>query len=263
MRLFTIFILLFLVSCNSSGNYSAFSSKNISKNYKIGDPYNIKGKRYYPKEDLNYSETGIASWYGPNFHAKQTANGERYNQYAMTAAHRTLPLPTVVKVTNLENGRSVIVRINDRGPFAKNRIIDLSYGAAKKLGMIKQGTAKVKVEKLRQETARYIVKNNIRLPHNSRMSRYITANKPNTIRQNQGRLASYNSNSYSSRKTNSNSALTNSMNSLILGLSKSMPDLKSMSDIYQDTSTKREAFTELIRNSVANSDSLSYKILSK
>ncbi len=92
-----------------------------------------------------YSETGIASWYGSDFHGKPTASGEIYNMYSMTAAHKTLPLGTYVKVTNLENGRSVIVKINDRGPFVKGRIIDLTYTAAKKLDMIHKGTARVRI----------------------------------------------------------------------------------------------------------------------
>ena len=108
--------------------------------------YVIAGKRYYPTsarvgDDLN----GIASWYGPNFHAKLTSNGETYDMYAMTAAHKTLPMNTMVKVVNLENGKSVIVRINDRGPFVTGRIIDLSNVAAHKIDMVKKGTAKVRV----------------------------------------------------------------------------------------------------------------------
>jgi len=93
------------------------------------------------------SETeGIASWYGPNFHGRRTASGEIYNMYDYTAAHKTLPLGTYVRVINLENGKSVVVRINDRGPFVKNRIIDLSYAAAKKIDMIDKGTARVKLQ---------------------------------------------------------------------------------------------------------------------
>ena len=94
--------------------------------YKVGTPYQIKNVWYYPKVEYDYDETGIASWYGPNFHQKLTANGEIFDQNAITAAHRTLPMPSIVRVTNLENGRSLIVRINDRGPFAHGRIIDLS-----------------------------------------------------------------------------------------------------------------------------------------
>ena len=114
--------------------------------YKVGDPYQINGVWYYPAEDYNYDETGIASWYGPNFHGKYTANGEVYDQNDVTAAHRTLPLPSIVRVTNLENGRTLIVRINDRGPYAHNRIIDLSRRSAQLLGVIDNGTARVRVQ---------------------------------------------------------------------------------------------------------------------
>lgn len=95
-----------------------------------------------------YKARGIASWYGTQFHGRRTSNGERYNMFAMTAAHPTLPLPTYAKVTNLENGKSVIVKINDRGPFHKNRLIDLSYVAAAKLGLLKKGIARVEVESI-------------------------------------------------------------------------------------------------------------------
>ena len=90
--------------------------------------------KYTPKEEKNYYEEGVASWYGPNFHGKLTANGEIFNQYDITAAHKTLPLPSIVRVTNLENSREIIVRINDRGPFVGNRIIDLSLKSAQLLG---------------------------------------------------------------------------------------------------------------------------------
>jgi rare lipoprotein A len=96
--------------------------------------------------ESRYVEIGIASWYGPGFHGRRTASGEIYNMYAYTAAHKTLPLGTYVRVINLENGKSVVVRINDRGPFKKGRIIDLSYAAAKKIGMIEKGTARVRLE---------------------------------------------------------------------------------------------------------------------
>ena len=110
------------------------------------------GKWYYPKEDYNYVETGTASWYGKDFHAKYTANGEVYDMNTLTAAHRTLPLPSIVRVTNLENGRSLVLRVNDRGPFAKNRIIDISKRGAQLLGFQAQGTAKVKVEIMAEES---------------------------------------------------------------------------------------------------------------
>lgn len=120
--------------------------------YKVGNPYKVGSVWYYPKEDFSYSETGIASWYGPTFHGKRTANGEIYDQNEMTAAHRTLPMPSLVRVTNLENGRAVVVRINDRGPFTKGRVIDLSERAAQLLGMIGRGTAKVRVDVMARES---------------------------------------------------------------------------------------------------------------
>ena len=114
--------------------------------YKVGKPYQINGVWYYPGENYEYDETGIASWYGPQFHGKLTANGEVYDMNDVTAAHRTLPLPSYVRVTNLSNGRSVVVRVNDRGPFKGNRIIDLSRTAAAKLDMLRDGTAMVEVQ---------------------------------------------------------------------------------------------------------------------
>ncbi len=116
---------------------------------KRGKPYQIEGKWYYPlASGDHYDETGVASWYGKKFHGRKTANGEVYNMYAMTAAHTTLPLPATVLVTNLDNGKQVKVRVNDRGPFVKNRLIDLSYSAAKALGYATQGTARVRVQTL-------------------------------------------------------------------------------------------------------------------
>jgi rare lipoprotein A len=113
--------------------------------YKIGQPYQIDNVWYYPQEQPTYDETGIASWYGPSFYGRPTANGEIYDGDKMTAAHKTLPLPVNVRVTNLENGRSVIVRVNDRGPFARGRIIDLSRRAAELLDMQRAGVARVRV----------------------------------------------------------------------------------------------------------------------
>lgn len=120
--------------------------------YKVGKPYKIENKWYTPKEDLNYVEVGIASWYGDDFHANSTANGEIYDMNKLTAAHRTLPIPSIVKVTNLDNGKSAVLRVNDRGPFAKDRILDVSKRAAQTLGFINQGTAKVKVQLLKEES---------------------------------------------------------------------------------------------------------------
>ena len=109
-------------------------------------PYTVMGKRYYPTyAHIGDTFTGIASWYGPNFHSKKTSNGEIYNMFALTAANKTLPMNTMVRVDNLENGRSVVVRINDRGPFVKGRIIDLSNAAAHKIDMVKKGTVRVRL----------------------------------------------------------------------------------------------------------------------
>ena len=116
--------------------------------YKIGTPYEIEGEWYYPQEDLTYDSVGIASWYGPKFHGRRTANGEIFDMNLLTAAHPTLPMPIRAKVTNLENGKSVIVRINDRGPFAKDREIDMSRRAAEVLDFKNRGTTKVRVQYL-------------------------------------------------------------------------------------------------------------------
>jgi len=120
--------------------------------YKVGKPYQIQGRWYYPAEDMEYMEEGVASWYGADFHGKLTANGEAYDMNSLTAAHRTLPMPSFVRVTNLENGRAVVLRVNDRGPFAKERIIDVSRRAAQLLGFHQQGTTRVRVEILPEES---------------------------------------------------------------------------------------------------------------
>ncbi|MFN7011210.1 MAG: septal ring lytic transglycosylase RlpA family protein [Allorhizobium sp.] len=114
--------------------------------YMVGKPYTVKGKVYVPKDNPAYDKTGIASWYGSAFHGRQTANGELYDQYHLSAAHPTLPLPSYARVTNLENGSSVIVRVNDRGPFHSDRIIDLSNKTADLLDMQHSGTGKVRVQ---------------------------------------------------------------------------------------------------------------------
>lgn len=138
----------------STGKCKAVSAPGPKK---IGKPYKINGITYYPMESADgYSEVGVASWYGPGFHGKLTANGETYNQKAMTAAHKTLPLPTLVKVENLENGKSVVVRVNDRGPYSKGRIIDLTEVAARRLDMLDKGTAKVRVSVLSEDPDCYV-----------------------------------------------------------------------------------------------------------
>jgi rare lipoprotein A len=131
---------------------SMFPEDQEQGGYKVGTPYQIEGTWYTPKEDYSYQEVGLASWYGKDFHGKRTANGEKYDMNAMTAAHRTLPMPSLVRVTNVDNGRSAILRVNDRGPFARSRVLDVSKRAADALGFIGQGTATVRVEILAEES---------------------------------------------------------------------------------------------------------------
>ena len=140
MRVLVLLLIFSFVLQGCGRKVVVFKPENCSYTYRV------KGKTYcVRKSSYGYVEVGIASWYGPGFHGKRTASGEFYNMYKLTAAHKTLPLGTYVKVINLENGKSVIVKINDRGPFVPGRIIDLSYAAAKKIGMLRKGTAKVKL----------------------------------------------------------------------------------------------------------------------
>jgi len=169
MRIASIFhfILAFLVlavlpACSSMNTASrriltdtGLTSRPVSKSqgkFKVGNPYQVFGVTYRPRETYSYSETGIASWYGPNFHGKPTANGETFDMYELTAAHKTLQIPSLVRVTNLENGRSLVVRVNDRGPFKRGRIIDLSMRSAELLGFKNQGVAKVRLDLLAEES---------------------------------------------------------------------------------------------------------------
>ncbi len=122
--------------------------------YKIGNPYQVGGVWYYPERDLAYDETGIGSWYGEEFAGRLTANGEIFDPDMVTAAHKTLPMPSVVRVTNLDNGKSLVVRINDRGPFVAGRVIDLSREAARLIGYRDQGIARVRVQVLAEQTLR-------------------------------------------------------------------------------------------------------------
>ncbi len=112
---------------------------------KVGKPYQVAGRWYTPRHEPGYQATGVASWYGADFHGKRTANGEIYNKQRLTAAHPTLPLPSYVSVTNIANGRTVIVRVNDRGPYARGRVIDVSQRAAELLGFIQKGMTQVRV----------------------------------------------------------------------------------------------------------------------
>ena len=165
---FLFLSLVFMLGCSRKSRYnytkydrSQITTYSANKNdYDTGlsakaykhptmNPYRIHGIKYYPHDtDVGNVYKGNASWYGPDFHGKLTSNGERYNMYDMTAAHKTLPMHTVVKVTNLKNGLTAIVRINDRGPFVATRIIDLSNSAARKIDMVGDGTAPVKIEVL-------------------------------------------------------------------------------------------------------------------
>lgn len=145
--------LLLLAACGTSREPPTSASPVVG-HYKLGRPYQINGRWYYPEYDPSYSRVGIASWYGDAFHGLPTANGEVFDKNLITAAHPTLPLPSLVRVTNLENGRSLELRVNDRGPFIGDRLIDLSEAAAKQLGYDAQGLAKVKVEFVRLADAR-------------------------------------------------------------------------------------------------------------
>jgi len=140
----------FLLSACAAGKSHVAQSPDSGKRLKASQkPYTVNGQRYEPlKSHEGFSQSGVASWYGPDFHGKRTSNGEIYDMNAMTAAHKTLPLGVFVKVRNKDNGREAIVRVNDRGPFVKGRIIDLSYAAAKKLGVDVAGTAFVRIDAL-------------------------------------------------------------------------------------------------------------------
>lgn len=139
---------------------AAFGAKEIAAHtdgpvnrgeFKVGDPYKVNGAWYYPAVDPGYDEVGVASWYGEKFHGRPTANGAIYDMNALTAAHKTLPMPSTVRVTNLDNGRSMLLTVNDRGPFVAGRIIDVSRRAAQLLGFQRKGTVKVRVQIVRDD----------------------------------------------------------------------------------------------------------------
>lgn len=172
-RVSCLLLILILTACSSSrysmkhdvgpgGNFDASKVPDAIPMWEAlspkgnHSPYTVRGKEYHLLDQVEgYHEEGVASWYGLKFHGELTSNGEVYNMYAMSAAHKTLPLPAYLKVTNLENQRSIVVRVNDRGPFHGDRIIDLSYAAAKKLGYDKQGTARVRLEALVVENKQF------------------------------------------------------------------------------------------------------------
>jgi rare lipoprotein A len=165
----TLVLLLMLTACTGGVRDSA--PANYTKQWdeipdavpvavktsKYGNPdnYTVMGKTYYVKDSSDgFKQKGIASWYGSKFHGRRTSSGEEYSMYSMTAAHKTLPIPVYVEVTNIDNGRTAIVRVNDRGPFHEGRIIDLSYAAATKLGVAQTGTANVKIRVVTPETGK-------------------------------------------------------------------------------------------------------------
>ncbi|MSO92708.1 MAG: septal ring lytic transglycosylase RlpA family protein [Rhodospirillales bacterium] len=149
---------LLILSACAETQFVLHTAKKVSKAteqqglYKVGQPYQVDGVWYYPAEDFDYDETGIASWYGSDFHGKATANGEVYDMNALTAAHKALPMPSFVRVTNLDNGRSIVLRVNDRGPFVRGRIIDVSRRGSQLLGFEQAGTARVRVQILADES---------------------------------------------------------------------------------------------------------------
>jgi rare lipoprotein A len=147
--------------------------------YKVGTKYKIKGKTYKPYPVSRYNKVGMASWYGSRygFHGKKTANGDIYNKNLLTAAHKTLPMPSLVKVTNLKNGKSLIVMVNDRGPYTKNREIDVSEKAAALLGFRKAGTAKVRVQYLHSETQKFLTAMGIKRKEGARAKKSLTNSK--------------------------------------------------------------------------------------
>ncbi|MFM9891014.1 MAG: septal ring lytic transglycosylase RlpA family protein [Rickettsiales bacterium] len=169
LKSLALIALLFALSACSSSHRVTYSGheestegvpgfvngKRVAPNVKLGQSYSIDGETYVPRYQPDYVEKGLASWYGPGFHGGKTANGETFDKHEMTAAHRTLPLPSIVRVTLESTGKSAIVRVNDRGPFAKGRIIDLSRGAAEKIGLIGVGVGKVRVEYLPAESQRF------------------------------------------------------------------------------------------------------------
>jgi rare lipoprotein A len=140
-------LVLVLAACGSSGP-APVKPAAPGPHFKVGQPYQIDGRWYFPRFVTEYEATGTASWYGESYHGRRTANGEIYDMYALTAAHPTLQLPSVVEVVNMENGRSLTLRVNDRGPFVDNRLIDLSLAAARELGFERQGLAQVQVRYL-------------------------------------------------------------------------------------------------------------------
>ena len=177
----TLALLAALTACGSRHHGPAVAQRGY---YKVGNPYTIDGVTYVPTEEFRHTETGVASWYGPGFHGKYTANGEVYDQSDHTAAHRTLQMPSVLRVTNLDTGQSTIVRVNDRGPYARSRILDVSRAAAEELGMVGRGTARIRIDQLEAESlAMKQIALNGGGPDEQRtaLNQYIAGNRPPTV----------------------------------------------------------------------------------
>lgn len=190
-----LMVTLLVSSCSVQNNFSGpkMSKKEVTEILNDGctikrntrETYRINGKRYRTlSSSKGYKKKGVASWYGSQFNGKATACGEQYDMYKYTAAHKTLPLPSYVNVKNLTNGKSVIVKINDRGPFVDNRIIDLSYAAAKKIDMLSAGTAFVRVVNVSEEEAAQAIKKNTRSIFSTNIfEKIVTRNKNKIIMQ--------------------------------------------------------------------------------
>jgi rare lipoprotein A len=162
--------LIVALSCslyNINGNNSWLCANEFSiyqGRYKVGKPYQVKSITYYPEKNpkINHTEVGLASWYGSKDHNKQTANGDKFSKYLLTAAHPKLPMPSIIKVTNLINNKSLILMVNDRGPFYKNRVLDVSEAAAEKLDFKHIGSVKIKLEYLHKESQDLLVRLNLK-----------------------------------------------------------------------------------------------------
>jgi len=188
---FILLVTLLLCSCGPAYNSRVLDSPETRGLKGWEKPYEVNGERFQPMrggQHEGFSEDGLASWYGPNFHGKKTSNGETYDMHAMTAAHKTLPLGVWVRVTNQSNGRQAIVRINDRGPFVKGRIIDLSYSAAKTLDVVGPGTAPVHIEALGYQEADHDGKIAYRQPESYTEGTYSVQVGAFTVAENARRL---------------------------------------------------------------------------
>ncbi len=182
----TFFLLLLCIGLAGCSTPTDRLHKKLSKDdpnnlqyqghYKIGKEYTIKNKKYTPTKNIKYNEVGMASWYGTKngFHGKKTANGDKYNKQLLSAAHPQLPLPSLVKVTNLSNNKSLIVMVNDRGPFARKRILDVSEKASEILGFKSQGVAKVRVQYLHKETEEFLQKIALNAKEGSKVKKHKT-----------------------------------------------------------------------------------------